>query len=97
MTMAKMTEKNVLSNQKLASPNLEVVSVPCKLQRENRQKIRKNNSSSQTSLTIFKYLILSTTVIFTFGGLGFGLALRYGYNLQVSQSKNAIQNNFISE
>lgn len=97
MTMLKIANKNVLSNQKLVSPNLEVVSADIKLQREKAKKTTKKASSSRTSLTIFKYLILSTSIIFAFGGLGFGLALRYGSNLEISQSKSVIQNDFLSK
>ncbi len=93
MTMGKMANKNVLSNQQLVSPNLELVSPTRQLNRNKVEKRIKNNSSSPTSLTIFKYLILSTAIIFSFGGLGFGLALRYGDNYDISRFQNITDNN----
>lgn len=93
MTMGKMASKNVLSKQKLVSPNLESMSPTRQLKKNKVEKRIKNHSSSHKYLTIFKYLMLSTTIIFSFGGLGFGLALRYGYNLDISYSQNVTENN----
>lgn len=93
MTTGNLANKNIASKEKLISPNLELEFTNQTLNRKQPEKITKNQSSSQKYLRIFKYLILSTTIIFAFGGFGFGMALRYGQNLTMYNSNNIHQNN----
>lgn len=87
MTIGKITNKIAISSrQKSVSPNLELINNARKSNKNKVEKKNNNYSQSQKYLTIFKYLILSTTIIFSFGGLGFGLALRYGHSWKVSHS-----------
>ena len=47
---------------------------------------REKNMEAKKSFAVFQYLIFTTTIVFAFGGLGFGFALRCGNDLQASQS-----------
>lgn len=75
------------------SPNLES---PDSINKQKNQipKViirHKTNQKSDTNLANFWRLIIITSVVFCFGGLGFGMALRYGQNWQMTNS--LIQNN----
>lgn len=82
---------SVMSQSKIKSPNLELSSTEgTKSSLITTKKVVNNINKKQevNSLNIFKKLIIITSVIFSFGGLGFGLALRYGQNFYIYQSKN---------
>lgn len=88
-----MSKKNSLMSQsKIESPNLELSSIQdikkiLIINKNNVNNIDKKQDIN--SLNIFKKLIIITSIIFSFGGLGFGLALRYGQNFDIYQSKNS--------
>lgn len=65
--------------------NLEIPQDKKVVKKKNNQFFQNKHIEQKKSFAIFKYLILTTTIIFTFGGLGFGLALRYAQDLQLSQ------------
>ncbi|MBL1211005.1 hypothetical protein [Geminocystis sp. GBBB08] len=87
----------VVSPSTINSPNLELSSSKKTVNPAMKKKIVSkkrdiNNTPKQkekNSLSIFKKLIILTTIIFSFGGLGFGLALRFGQNLDIYQSTNS--------
>ncbi|WP_330203759.1 hypothetical protein [Cyanobacterium sp. Dongsha4] len=91
MTIGKIANKIAISShQKSVSPNLELINTTQKSIKNKAVKKSNNHSQPQKYLTIFKYLILSTTIIFSFGGLGFGLALRYGHSWEISHSQQEL-------
>ena len=55
--------------------------------RQNTVNKNAHSQKNQNSFAVFKYLIIITSIIFSFGGLGFGLAWRYGQDVQLSQSE----------
>ncbi|BAQ63838.1 hypothetical protein GM3709_603 [Geminocystis sp. NIES-3709] len=65
---------------------------------ENNPSSHKRKVSDQfpkeKSIKVFKRLIIITTVVFSFGGLGFGFALRYSNIFQIHQSNNVPFTNF---
>jgi hypothetical protein len=71
----------IISQGKNYSPNLELDnSVKTKSKSKKVQRIpvkRQNFSQKQPNLTNFWCFILTTSLVFSFGGLGFGIALRY--------------------
>jgi len=87
------------STLKINSPNLELSSSQMIKNVSIKKKINMDDipeKQKQKSLTIFKQLIIITSIVFSFGGFGFGFALRYGHHLEISQSNNSPLNN-ISE
>lgn len=92
----------VISKSVVQSPNLElsssVVQNNTNPQTKKAKKVKKviNQSSQTKSLTVFKKLIILTTFIFSFGGLGFGFGLRYSNLFQTYQSHN-VPLNHLSE
>ncbi len=77
---AKLSNRS--ENLAVSTNKKQVTKLQYNSRRESRQVQKKK------SRAIFKYLIFTTIVIFTFGGLGFGLALRYGNNIQASSTSN---------
>lgn len=73
----------IKSKQQNYSPNLE--SADSFISQTQKIFIKKNNT-----LTNFWRLIIVTSIIFCFGGLGFGMALRYG---QISPNNSFLQPN----
>lgn len=92
-----MGKKNsLISQSQIKSPNLELSSIQDikKLLVINKKNVNDFDKKQHIiSLNIFKKLIIITSIIFSFGGLGFGLALRYGQNFDIYQSKNSPINN----
>jgi hypothetical protein len=67
-----------------------------KLNRSIKVKSNVYSYRSNNSFAVFKYLIVTTSIVFTFGGLGFGLAWRYGHDLQLFQSKSNVDSSPVS-
>lgn len=87
---------SVISQVNIPSPNLELPStVSIKKSSISHEKLNRDISKTKKTdyLKIFKNLIVVTSIIFSFGGLGFGLTLRYATNLDISQSNNLPINN----
>lgn len=90
---------SVISQSNLQSPNLELPSNEfIKKSSISKQKVDNEitNKKEKNYFNIFKKLIIVTSIIFSFGGLGFGLGLRYGVNVDIYQSKSFPVNNFNS-
>lgn len=70
------------------SPNLESPDSINKQKSKLQKVIIKHtiNQKPDTNLASFWRLIIITSVVFCFGGLGFGMALRYGQNWQMTDS-----------
>jgi Trk-type K+ transport system membrane component len=64
----------MINNQRMMSKN-------------NSVGVNHNSQTQKNSFAVFKYLIVTTSIVFTFGGIGFGLAWRCGQDLQLSQSQ----------
>ncbi len=63
---------------------------------QNKQHKAVDKVDTKNSFAVFKYLILTTTIIFSFGGFGFGLILRCGSDITFSQSNLNTNNQSIS-
>jgi hypothetical protein len=86
----------VTSQSNLNSPNLELSSAKVIASPPTNKKIFINNIlklKQKDSLSILKQLIIITSIMFSFGGLGFGFALRFGQHFDVYESKNLPINN----
>lgn len=69
-----VNEQKMINNQRMMNKN-------------NSVGVNHNSQKKRNSFAVFKYLIVTTSIIFTFGGIGFGLAWRCGQDLQLSQSQ----------
>lgn len=78
----------VVSTSTVKSPNLELSTSLIETKAIPRRKKVINQTRHGKSVTIFKQLIVITTVVFSFGGLGFGFGLRYSSLMDIHQSKN---------
>lgn len=88
----------VISESKIESPNLELSSNEVvKNVSKTKKKVINNilKKPEINSINIFKKLIIITSLIFSFGGLGFGLALRYGQYFDIYESQNLPVNNLL--
>lgn len=92
MAMGKIS--TVVSTSKVKSPNLELPTSAVETKIIPQKKKVINNRQHSKSITIFKQLIIVTTVVFSFGGLGFGFGLRYSNLMDTHQSKNVPLNHF---
>ncbi|MGI0481673.1 hypothetical protein ACN4EE_12880 [Geminocystis sp. CENA526] len=76
------------STSRVNSPNLELSTSMV----ENKTSPQKKQAPPQTqhrkSITVFKQLIIITTVVFSFGGLGFGVGLRFSNLMDIHKSQN---------
>lgn len=86
MAMGKIS--TVVSTSTVKSPNLELSTSVAETKAIPQKKKVSNNTHHHKSLTIFKQLIVITTVVFSFGGLGFGFGLRYSNLMEIHQSQN---------
>ncbi|BAQ59751.1 hypothetical protein GM3708_156 [Geminocystis sp. NIES-3708] len=90
---------SIISQSNLQSPNLELPSTELIKKSPIAKKKVDNDITNKKEINyfnIFKNLIIVTSIIFSFGGLGFGLGLRYGINVDIYQSKIFPANNFNS-
>lgn len=78
----------VVSTSTVKSPNLELSTSVVETKTIPLRKKVINKTQHSKSITIFKQLIVITTVVFSFGGLGFGFGLRYNNLMDIHQSKN---------
>jgi len=76
IVMSKMST-TITNATGINSPNLEILPFKVENKITTSKTKQEKKSSQEKSLSIFKQLIVITAVTFSFGGLGFGLALRY--------------------
>lgn len=86
MAMGKIS--TVVSTSTVKSPNLELSTSVAETKAIPQKKKVPNNTQHSKSISIFKQLIIITTVVFSFGGLGFGFGLRYSNLMEIHQSNN---------
>lgn len=67
-----------------------------KLDKNLRVKKNTCQRKSRNSFAVFKYFIVTTSIIFTFGGLGFGFVWRCSHDLQLSKSDVDVNNSKMS-
>ena len=69
-------DTNLSTNKKVYKATTYKVSNINEEQDEKKAEIEKK-SATHSSFRVFKYLIVTTVIIFAFGGFGFGMALRF--------------------
>ena len=78
----------ITSSNQEDSPNLELGNSAI-IQPKKRKKVvirTKSNSKQERTIANFYRLIVVTGIVFGFGGLGFGMTLRYGQGWQTLNS-----------